>query len=103
MTRDLMNRPVADRLDSASRPEASAASADNHHDRPTALGVFLAPPPPQRHRLRFKFVPLYLSGAALLVAAHLGGWVGSILEADDTGRTPAIFGVFVGGVAIYVR
>ncbi len=47
--------------------------------------------------------PLCLSGAALLVAANLEGWVGTTLEADDIGLTLAIFGVFVGGVAISVR
>ncbi len=47
--------------------------------------------------------PLCLSGAALLVAAKLEGWVGTILEADDIGLTLVIFGVFVGGVAISVR
>ncbi len=54
----------------------------------------------RRHHLLFEFALLNLSGAALLAAAYLQGWIDTILKADGTGLTLAIFAVFLGGVAV---
>ena len=43
---------------------------------------------------------LNLAASALLAAAYMQGWIGTILEADSTGLTVAIFGVFLGGVVV---
>ena len=53
-----------------------------------------------RHRLLFEFALFNLAAAALLVAAYLQGWIGTILAADSTGLTVAIFGVFLGGLVL---
>jgi MotA/TolQ/ExbB proton channel family len=53
-----------------------------------------------RHRLLFEFALFNLAAFALLVAAYMQGWIGTILAADSTGLTVAIFGVFLGGLAL---
>lgn len=53
-----------------------------------------------RHRLLLEFALFNLAATALLAAAYLQGWIGTILAADTTGLTVAIFGVFVGALAL---
>ena len=53
-----------------------------------------------RHRLLFEFAVLNLAAFALLAAAYLQDWVDTVLAADGTGLTIAIFGVFLGGLVL---
>ncbi len=53
-----------------------------------------------RHRLLFEFALLNLAASAFLAAAYFQGWIGTILEADGTGLTVAIFSVFLGGFVV---
>ena len=43
---------------------------------------------------------LNLAASALLAAAYMQGWIGTILAADSTGLTVAIFSVFLGGFVV---
>lgn len=48
----------------------------------------------------FRFVVINLSGLALVGAAWMQGWVTTVMSADDTGLTLAIFAVFISGLAV---
>lgn len=54
------------------------------------------------HLLFLQLALINLTGFALLAAAYHQGWIFTILEADGTGMSIAIFGVFIGGLAICV-
>jgi hypothetical protein len=59
-------------------------------------------PGPQRHLLFLQLALINLTGFALLGAAYHQGWIFAVVEADGTGMSIAIFGVFVGGLSICV-
>lgn len=52
------------------------------------------------HAVLFRFGALNLAGFALLGAAWARGWVSTVIAADHTGLTFAIFGVFLAGLAV---
>lgn len=54
----------------------------------------------QSHLLLLQSALINLAGFALLAAAYHQGWLGMVVEADGTGMSIAIFGVFLGGLAI---
>jgi hypothetical protein len=54
----------------------------------------------QSHLLLLQLALINLAGFALLAAAYHQGWIGMVVEADGTGMSIAIFGVFLGGLAI---
>ncbi len=54
------------------------------------------------HHLVLQLALINMTGFALLAAAYHQGWIFTILEADGTGMSIAIFGVFIGGLAICV-
>lgn len=52
------------------------------------------------HLLVLRFVLFNVAASAVLVAAHLQGWVAKVFAADHTGITPAIVVVFLVGLGI---
>lgn len=54
----------------------------------------------ERHLLALQFALINLTALAFLAAAYLQGWLSAIVRADGTGMTIAIFGVFIGGLAV---
>lgn len=89
--------------DPKSRRQTVAEVAHDVHTRSAGQDGAVAHASINRHRLLFEFALLNLSGSALLAAAYLQGWVGTILEAGGTGLTLGIFAVFVGGAVICAR
>ncbi len=57
----------------------------------------------QRYLLMLQFAVVNLAAFALLGAAYLQGWVATLVKADNTGLSIAIFAVFLGGLAICAR
>lgn len=83
-------------------PEVSAVAA---RERAGVLGAAAraARVRPGRHRLLFEFALLNFSGAALLSATYLQGWVATIFRSDSTGLTVGIFAVFLAGLLLCAR
>lgn len=52
------------------------------------------------HLLVLRFAVFNLSALALLGAVYIQGWVNVVIEADVTGLSLAIFGVFLGGLGV---
>jgi hypothetical protein len=52
------------------------------------------------HLLLLRFAVFNLSAFALLGAVYTQGWVNVVIESDVTGLSLAIFGVFLGGLAV---
>ncbi|MEE8548861.1 MAG: MotA/TolQ/ExbB proton channel family protein [Alphaproteobacteria bacterium] len=52
------------------------------------------------HLLVLRFAVFNLSAFALLGAVYIQGWVNVVIEADVTGLSLAIFGVFLGGLGV---
>lgn len=57
----------------------------------------------QRYLLVLQVAVINLAAGALLGAAYLQGWVGAVLQADNTGLSVAIFLVFLVGLAVCAR
>ncbi len=57
----------------------------------------------RRFLLVLQFAVVNLAAFALLGAAYLQGWVGAVVEADNTGLSVAIFAVCLGGLAVCAR
>lgn len=53
-----------------------------------------------RHNALLRFGALNVAGFALLGAAWTRGWIETVIAADQTGLTFAIFAVFIGGLAV---
>ncbi len=52
------------------------------------------------HLLVLRFAVFNLAAFALLGAVYIQGWVNVVIEADVTGLSVAIFGVFLGGLGV---
>ncbi len=90
--------PGMDGLDG--RPDPGQTVAQSADTGPTGGEVGLAQTGVGRHRLLFEFALLNLAASALLAAAYMQGRIGTILAADSTGLTVAIFSVFLGGFVV---
>ncbi|MFQ5776205.1 MAG: MotA/TolQ/ExbB proton channel family protein [Kiloniellaceae bacterium] len=102
MTQIIERAAVRPRYDVA-RDRVVAGSNETDGAR-VASGTFEpAPSARQRYLLALRFAVVNLAAFALLGAAYVQGWVTTALEADSTGLSVAIFGVFLGGLAICIH
>lgn len=84
---ELVERPAQSAAPVAASARKSAKSTSEQS------GIPAAP-------LILKFVLINLAAFALLGAAVGQGWVGKVVEADSTGLSIGIFGVFLAGLAV---
>lgn len=91
----------SDAISSTVRPAAISFAVDDGTNSDAVRSTASAAP--RRHLLLLQFALYNLAAFALLGAAYIQGWVGTVINADGTGLSSVIFAVFLAGFAISAR
>lgn len=82
------------------QPDTNSAYRSSDGGRSSDGPMAHASASPLRYLLLLRFIVVNATGAALLAAAWVQGWIDAVIRSDDTGLSLAIFCVFLVGLAI---